>query len=74
MTADEIIPKLSPTRTKALRHVAGGLHHEVHGRELGGLEAWGLIGTSRVHGQKRPTSVWLTDLGKQVLSRLGDDT
>ena len=71
---DQIIHKLSATRANALAMVASSRHAEVHQQQLSGMEAWGLIMTSKVAGTKRPTSAWTTALGDAVLARLaGED-
>lgn len=67
---DQIIPKLSRTRASALHQIREGKHFDLHLREISGLEAWDLIETSKIYGEKRPHSAWLTDLGKAALTRL----
>lgn len=66
----QIVPKMSATRANALALIAAGRIHEVHLREIRGLEHWDLVKTSGVHGQERPTSGWLTPLGKVVHRRI----
>lgn len=68
--ATQIIPKLSATRAAALRDIQEGRHFDVHLREMSGLLAWKLIDVAQIAGEKRPTSAWTTDLGKQVLIQL----
>ncbi len=67
---DQIMPKLSPTQLNALQEVAAKRGHDLHSREIRGLEGWDLIHAPRIWGQQRPTSMWLTDLGHAVLERL----
>lgn len=66
MTTDAIIPTLSPTRIKALREVAAGNGHTLHGREASGLFHTGLAAPGH----------WgileLTDRGREVLDTLDE--
>lgn len=66
---EALVEKLSPTRPRALRQVADGDGHLLHGREASGLIHAGLIrrdGPDPVGWE----IVEITDLGWQVLAHL----